>query len=62
MFDNKIPSHFVFSLLFWGWVFGIVGMFLAAPLTMTLKLALLSSEKTKWLGILLSNKIRRIDG
>ncbi|QCI28133.1 AI-2E family transporter [Caminibacter pacificus] len=56
------PAVVFFSLLFWGWVFGIVGMFLAAPLTMTLKLALLSSEKTKWLGILLSNKIRRIDG
>jgi predicted PurR-regulated permease PerM len=43
-----------FSLLLWGWVFGIVGTFLAVPLTMTLKLALMSYEKTKWLAILLS--------
>jgi predicted PurR-regulated permease PerM len=48
------PAVVFFSLLLWGWVFGIVGMFLAAPLTMTLKLALISNEKTKWLGLLLS--------
>jgi len=56
------PAVVFFSLLVWGWVFGIVGMFLAAPLTMTLKLALISNEKTKWLGILLSNKIRSVNG
>ena len=50
------PAVVFFSLLLWGWVFGAVGMFLAAPLTMVLKLALLSSKKTKWLGILLSKK------
>jgi len=38
------------------WVFGAVERFLAAPLTMVLKLALLSSKKTKTLGILLSKK------
>lgn len=50
------PAVVFFSLLLWGWVFGAVGMFLAAPLTMVLKLALLSSKKTKWLGVLLSKK------
>ncbi|WP_456479498.1 AI-2E family transporter [Nautilia sp.] len=48
------PAVVFFSLLLWGWVFGVVGTFLAVPLTMTLKLALMSNEKTKWLGILLS--------
>ncbi|MGD9553836.1 MAG: AI-2E family transporter [Arcobacteraceae bacterium] len=44
-----------FSLIFWGWVLGIVGMFLAVPITMTIKIAFESSENTKWIGILLSN-------
>jgi predicted PurR-regulated permease PerM len=42
-------------LIFWGWVLGIVGMFLAVPITMTIKIAFESSENTKWIGILLSN-------
>jgi len=50
------PAIVFFSLLLWGWVFGAVGMFLAAPLTIVLKLALLSSKKTKWIGVLLSKK------
>ena len=50
------PAVVFFSLLLWGWVFGAVGMFLAAPLTMVLKLALLSNKKTKFLGVLLSKK------
>jgi AI-2 transport protein TqsA len=41
------------SLVFWGWVLGPVGMLLSVPLTITVKLALDSSEDTRWLGILL---------
>ena len=32
---------------------GSVGMFLSVPLTMTIKIALDTSEKARWLGILL---------
>ncbi|MCH9814000.1 MAG: AI-2E family transporter [Epsilonproteobacteria bacterium] len=48
-----------FSLIFWGWVLGPVGMFLAVPLTMTLKIACDSSPRTQWIGILLSNLSRK---
>ena len=41
------------SLVFWGWVLGPVGMFLSVPLTMTLKIALDSSEETRWIAVLL---------
>ena len=41
------------SLVFWGWLFGLVGMLLSVPLTMTVKFASLVSDETRWLGILL---------
>ncbi|MEW8014025.1 MAG: AI-2E family transporter [Candidatus Sedimenticola endophacoides] len=41
------------SLVFWGWVLGSVGMFLSVPLTMTIKIALDSHERTRWLAVLL---------
>ncbi|MHC4850308.1 MAG: AI-2E family transporter [Planctomycetota bacterium] len=41
------------SMVFWGWVFGAIGMFLSVPLTMVLKIALEGSETTKPLAILL---------
>jgi hypothetical protein len=41
------------SLLFWGFILGLVGMFLAVPFTLTMKIILEQNEKTRWLAILL---------
>ena len=41
------------SLAFWGWVLGPVGMLLSVPLTMTVKIALSSSEETRWLSTMM---------
>jgi predicted PurR-regulated permease PerM len=43
------------SLLVWGWILGIVGMLLAVPLTMTVKIWFECREHTRWLAILLGS-------
>jgi predicted PurR-regulated permease PerM len=42
------------SLIFWGWLLGTVGMLLSVPLTMIVKLALESSDDSRWLALLLA--------
>ena len=49
------PLVIFFSLIFWGYILGIVGMFLAVPITMTLKIAFDSNTNTQWIGILMSD-------
>lgn len=43
------------SLLFWGWVWGPVGMFLSVPLTMVVKIALENSRDLRWVAVLLDS-------
>ena len=50
------------SLVFWGWVLGPVGMILSVPLTMMVKVALQSSEETRWIALLLgAGVIEQVD-
>jgi AI-2 transport protein TqsA len=41
------------SLVFWGWVWGGVGMLLSVPLTMVVKILLESSKELRWIAVLL---------
>ncbi|RPJ32617.1 MAG: AI-2E family transporter [Verrucomicrobiaceae bacterium] len=41
----------VISVMFWGWVWGPLGMLLAVPLTMVLKVILDGSDEFRWIGV-----------
>jgi AI-2 transport protein TqsA len=43
----------LFSLVFWGWVWGIPGMLLSLPLTMAVKIALDGTTELRWMAVLL---------
>ncbi len=43
------------SLIIWGWILGAVGMLIATPLTITLKIIFDSREETRNIGILLGD-------
>ena len=53
------PIVVLFSLLLWSYVFGIGGMFLAVPLTMSIQIALNSNPKTKFIAVMLGNKVKK---
>jgi predicted PurR-regulated permease PerM len=46
------------SLIFWGWVWGPIGMLLSVPLTMVLKIMLENTEDLRWIAVLLDARPR----
>jgi len=56
---NLSPFVVLFSVVFWGFILGAVGIFLAIPLTIAVKLFLESWEETRWIGELMDAGGRR---
>jgi AI-2 transport protein TqsA len=46
----------VLSLVFWGWVWGPVGMFLSVPLAMVTKIVLDHTSGYRWIAVLMAGK------
>jgi predicted PurR-regulated permease PerM len=42
------------SLIFWGWVWGVLGMLLSVPLTMVCKIVLEQYPELHWLVVMIS--------
>lgn len=53
---NLSPLVVVFSLIFWGWLWGIPGMLLSVPLTAAIRIAMEQMDATKTLAVLISSK------
>jgi AI-2 transport protein TqsA len=50
------PLVVLLSLLFWGWVFGPVGMLLSVPLTMVVKIVMENIPDLRWVAALLAGE------
>jgi len=44
------------SLVFWGWMWGSVGMLLSVPLTMIIKILLENTDDLKWMAVMLDKR------
>jgi AI-2 transport protein TqsA len=50
----------VVSLVFWGWLWGPVGMLLSVPLTVVVRIGLEYTDDFRWLAVLLGNEPRTL--
>lgn len=49
------PLVVFMSLVFWGWAWGPIGMFLSVPITMLVKIFLENSDDLRWMAILMGS-------
>lgn len=59
---NLSPLLILVSLIFWGWLWGVLGMMLAVPLTATIKIITENIEPLKPLSVLMSGVIKPREG
>jgi len=52
----------VISVIFWGWIWGPIGMLLAVPLTMLVKVAMDNSADFRWIAVAISKEERSAVG
>ncbi|MBS1517404.1 MAG: AI-2E family transporter [Bacteroidetes bacterium] len=55
------PFLLFFSLVFWGYIWGIIGMILSVPIMSMLKIILMNIPATKSIAILMSNNPEKIN-
>jgi predicted PurR-regulated permease PerM len=53
--QNISPVATLLSLAFWGWMWGIIGAFLAVPMTLIVMMICAQFPRSRWLAVLLSN-------
>lgn len=53
------PLVVFLSLVFWGWVWGPIGMLLSVPITMLIKILLENSDDLRWVAILMDARRNR---
>jgi len=53
---NLSPLVVLFSLIFWGWLWGIPGMLLSVPLTAAIRIGMEQIDATKTVAVLISGK------
>lgn len=46
----------VLSVIFWGWLWGPLGMFMAVPLTMVFKVLLDNNDEFRWISVAMAQK------
>ncbi|RMI17033.1 MAG: AI-2E family transporter [Calditrichaeota bacterium] len=51
---NLSPLVVLFSLIFWGWMWGIIGMFLAVPISVVIKIVLENIDSLRPISVLMS--------
>jgi predicted PurR-regulated permease PerM len=53
---NLSPLVVLFSLIFWGWLWGIIGMFLSVPIMVIVKIILENIPELRFLSVLMSTE------
>lgn len=51
---NLSPLVVLFSLMFWGWLWGIIGMFLAVPISVIIKIIFENIDSLRFIGVMMS--------